>query len=67
MGVMSRSAYKLAHLDRTQIQAAARRALIAADGQYFSWPVRNQERFRATMSDEARRKVQCVLLDSRLD
>jgi hypothetical protein len=67
MGVMSRSAYKLAHLDQTRVQAAARRALIASDGQYFSWTTKDQERFRATMSDEARRKVQCVLLDSLLD
>jgi hypothetical protein len=65
--VMERSAYKLAHLDRMQIEAAARRALIAADGRYFSWTTRDQERFRATMSDDVRRKVRCVLLESLLD
>ena len=64
---MGHLAYKLAHLDRTRIQAAARRALIAADGQYFSWTVEDQERFRATMSEDARRKAQCVLLDTLLD
>lgn len=64
---MGHLAYKLAHLDKTLIQAAARRALIAADGQYFSWAAEYQEHFRATMSEEARRKVRCVLLDSLLD
>ena len=65
--VMGHLAYKLAHLDKTLIQAAARRALIAADGQYFSWTAEDQEHFRATMSKNAKRKVQCVLLDSLLD
>ena len=64
---MGHSAYKLAHFDETLIQAAARRALIAADGQYFSWTAEDQEHFRATMSKDARRKVQCVLLDSLFD
>ena len=60
---MGHSAYKLSHLDQTEIQAAARRALIAADGLYFSWTAEDQERFRATMSKDAMRKVRCVLLN----
>lgn len=64
---MKEATYKLAHLDKAQIRAAARKALIAADAKYYAWTAREQERFRANISEEARRKMQCVLLDSLLD
>ena len=60
---MTKSAYKLAHVDRTEIALAARKALMVANSHYFGWPAKQQERFRATMSEKARQKVQCVLID----
>lgn len=44
------------------IQAAARKALIAADSGYFSWSEDQQERFRATMNEQAQSRVDSVLL-----
>ena len=64
---MKDSAYKLAYLDKTKMLSAARKALIAADAQYYAWSPREQERFRVSMGDEPRRKIQCVLLDDLLD
>ena len=61
------SAYKLAYLDKIKIISAARKALIAADAHYYAWSPCEQERFRATMGNETRRKIQCVLLDDLLD
>jgi len=60
-------AYKLAYLDKTKILSAARKALIAADVHYYAWLPCEQECFRATMGDERRRKMRCVLLDDLLD
>ena len=60
-------AYKLAYLDKIKIRSAARKALIAADAHYYAWSSCEQERFRATMGDEPRRRIQCVLLDDLLD
>ncbi|MEE8058168.1 MAG: hypothetical protein V3T17_10085 [Pseudomonadales bacterium] len=64
---MKDTTYKLEHVDRKSILSAARKALIVADAHYYAWPVQEQERFRATMSEETRKKIQCVLLDSLLD
>ncbi|GJL67028.1 MAG: hypothetical protein NPIRA05_19990 [Nitrospirales bacterium] len=64
---MKDSNYKLAHLDKSKILSAARKALIAADVQYYAWSPDKQERFRATMGEDAHRKIQCVLLDALLD
>jgi hypothetical protein len=63
---MKDTAYKLAHIDQTQILSAARKAMIAADAIYYAWPLCEQERFRATMGEEAQLKIQRVLLDSLL-
>ncbi len=46
------------------IEAAARRALIAADPAYYSWVRERQEHFRATMDGDARYRVQRSLLAS---
>ena len=60
---MTEPAYKLAHIDKTQVVLAARKALMVADSHYFAWPVQQQERFRATMNEKTRQKIQRVLLD----
>lgn len=41
----------------SSIHAAARKALIAADAGYFSWPEQQQERFRATMNEQAQSRA----------
>ncbi len=64
---MKEKTYKLAHLDKQKLIAAARKALIAADAHYYAWTPEQQECFRATMGEDAGRKVQCVLLDDLLD
>ena len=64
---MKEKTYKLAHLDRQKLLVAARKALIAADAQYYAWTAQEQECFRATMGKDARRKIQCVILDDLLD
>jgi hypothetical protein len=64
---MTKPTYKLAHIDKTQIALAARKALMVADSHYFAWPAQQQERFRATMNKKARQKVQRVLLDHLLN
>lgn len=64
---MKEKTYKLAHLDRQKILVAARKALIAADAHYYAWTAQEQECFRATMGEDARRRIQCVLLDDLLD
>lgn len=51
-------------MDRQQITSAARKALIAANPNYYTWPASQQERFRATMDKASRNKVQRVLLES---
>ena len=56
--------YKLGSIDKKQITAAARKALMAADAHYYAWPTQQQERFRTTMGENSRNKVRCVLLDS---
>ena len=43
---MKDSAYKLAYLDKTKMLSAARKALIAADAQYYAWSPREQELHR---------------------
>ena len=64
---MQKKTYKLAHLDRQKLLVAARKALIAADAYYYAWTPEEQERFRATMGEDVRGKIQCVLLDDLLD
>lgn len=63
---MKEKTYKLAHLDRQKLLVAARRALIAADAHYYACTPDEQEQFRATMSENARRKIQRVLLNDLL-
>lgn len=53
-------------MNETQITAAARKALIAADAQYFSWPTSQQEMFRATAPSEVKKRIDQVLLASLL-
>lgn len=50
--------------ENSDIEAAARRALIAADPAYYSWVHERQEHFRATMDDDARYRIQRSLLAS---
>ena len=64
---MKDKTYKLAHLDRQKLLVAARKALIAADVHYFAWTPEQKERFRVTMGEDARRRIQRVLLDDLLD
>ncbi|MCB1758645.1 MAG: hypothetical protein KDI68_02535 [Gammaproteobacteria bacterium] len=64
---MKEKPYKLAHLDRQKLMVAARKALIAADAHYYAWTPQEQERFRATMGEDASRRIQCVLLDDLID
>jgi hypothetical protein len=63
---MTKLAYKLAHVDKAEIALAARKALMIADSHYFAWPAKQQEHFRATMSEKAQQKVQRVLIDDLL-
>ncbi len=49
-------------MDKSKIKSAARKALIAADPDYYSWPAQQQEQFRATMDDDAQSRVEAVLL-----
>ena len=49
-------------IDKSKINAAARKAHITADAHYFSWSVDRQELFRANMVDSARQKIRRVLL-----
>lgn len=67
MHTMNDKPYKLISVDKGKIAAAAQRALIAADSQYFAWSSERQEHFRATMKEEARTRARRVLLDSLLD
>jgi len=51
-------------MDKSKIKAAARKALIAADHNYYSWPEHQQEQFRATMDDAAQSTLEAVLLNN---
>lgn len=55
---------KQEQIDTAKILVAAKRALIAADAEYFSWSTEQQERFRATLDHDARGRVSKVLLES---
>jgi hypothetical protein len=59
--------YKFSAFDKTQIKAAARKALITADSLYYSWPPEKKEYFRATKDEQLCQKVERVLLDSLLN
>ena len=59
--------YELNSISKTQIIAAARKALIAGDSHYHAWSEQQQENFRATMDENARNRVERVLLDSLLN
>lgn len=50
--------------DKSAIEAAARRALIAADPAYHSWSHEQQEIFRSMMDDDARYRIRRSLLAS---
>ena len=63
---MTSPEYKLAHADIKQIASAARKALIAADTLYHAWTNERQEHFRATMHEDARKRIQCVLIEALL-
>ncbi|MCB1867655.1 MAG: hypothetical protein KDI43_03775 [Gammaproteobacteria bacterium] len=64
---MKEKPYKLAYKERQKLMVAARKALIAADAHYYAWTPQEQECFRATMGEDASRRIQCVLLDDLLD
>jgi len=49
-------------MKKSNIKSAARKALIAADHNYYSWPEQQQEKFRATMNDVAQSRVEAILL-----
>jgi len=49
-------------MEKSNIKSAARKALIAADHNYYSWQELQQEEFRATMDDAAQSRVEAVLL-----
>lgn len=57
---------KTPELDAKRVMAAAHRALMAADSQYYSWSSEKQERFRATLCGDALIRVRRVLLESLL-
>ncbi len=40
-------------MNKNKIKAASRKALIAADKSYYSWPPEQQEKFRASMNEAA--------------
>jgi hypothetical protein len=63
---MTNTKYKLSSIDKAQITAAARKALMVADAHYYAWPTQQQELFRTTMDRASRNKVRRVLLDSLL-
>lgn len=50
------------NMNKATIEAAARKALMAANHKYYSWPARQQEHYRATMDDAAQSRVEAVLL-----
>jgi len=58
--------YKLAHVDKNEIKAAARKAMMAANNLYYSWHSDKQENYRLTMDDKTCQRIQQVLLDSLL-
>lgn len=49
-------------MDSSRVQAAARKALMAANPLYHAWSPEQQELFRATMDDAASDRVAAVLL-----
>jgi len=49
-------------MDESKIKTAARKALIAADPMYCSWPAQQQEQFRATMEGAAQSRIKIILL-----
>jgi len=53
-------------MNKNQIKAASRKALIAANKSYYSWSAEQQEAFRANMDVTTQKKVGSVLLNSLL-
>ncbi len=49
-------------MDKANIKMAARKALIVADHNYYSWSKQQQEQFRATMNGAAQSRIDAVLL-----
>jgi len=67
---MPKAQYKMAHINHlriSDIQIAARRALINADAGYFSWSEQEQEIFRATKSERILQKIKVVVVNSLLN
>jgi len=50
------------NMDKSKIKTTARKALIAADPNYYSWTPQQQEQFRATIDDAAQSMIEAVLL-----
>ena len=50
-------------MESSRVQAAARKALMAANPLYHAWSPEQQELFRATMNDAASNRVEAVLLN----
>jgi len=46
-------------MNKNQINAASRKALIAANKNYYSWPAEQQEAFRAIMSVTTQKNCEC--------
>jgi len=51
-------------MNKSKIKPASRKALIAANKNYYSWSTEQQEKFRATMDETAQNKVESVILNS---
>lgn len=64
---MNDNTYPLHSFNKIQISSAAKKSLIAAEPHYFAWSPEKQEHFRATMSRDARKRAQKVLLNSLLN
>lgn len=58
---------QISSIKTTDIQSAARRALINADADYFSWSEQEQEVFRATKDERALQKIKVVIVNSLLN
>ncbi len=54
--------YKLSSINKESVKAAARKVLIAADSHYYGWSSVEQENFRALLGEDARQKINKVLI-----
>ncbi|WP_417509586.1 hypothetical protein [Methylophaga sp.] len=59
--------YTISQFDFTEICAAARRALINANPNYYSWTAEQQEHYRATKDEQAIQYIKIVLINNLLN